>query len=80
MESDLFEQLTISDVPPVPPEFDRHVHQRLNAMLLTQHLFEFAWQAMPQALGMLLISVWHGLAFTITGHLTDRGAGITDDR
>ncbi len=71
MTHDLFEQLADSDVPPVPPELDERVHHRLNAALLTTHLVEFAWHALPQTFGTLLSAVVHLIVFTITGTMRE---------
>ena len=69
MDDNLFEQLALSEIPPVPREFDLDVHRRLNSTLLIAHLFEFTWRAFPRAAGMMLASVLHLITFTITGHL-----------
>jgi hypothetical protein len=50
MVSDLFEQLTFTEVPPLPAEFDRDVHQRLNRRLLAVHFVELGLRGLPIAL------------------------------
>ena len=76
MTHDLFNQLADSDVPPVPPQLDVQVHRRLNSALLTAHLLEFAWRALPQTLGTFLGSVAHLIMFTATGRFKEN----LDDR
>ncbi len=49
MEFDLFERLAEQDVPPVPSNLDRQVHDRVNVSLLGVHLMEFAFQVLPFA-------------------------------
>jgi hypothetical protein len=58
MNFDLFEKLAEKDVPPVPVDFDRQVHARVNDSLLGVHVTEFLFQVVPYGL-------WHFAQATI---------------
>lgn len=72
MSLDLFEQLRQRVVPPPPAELERDVHRRLNAVLLTTHLFDFAFHAIPQAFVGLSIAAWNAIAYSITGRWDEK--------
>ena len=67
MATDLLEQLSRSEVPPPPDEFDRQFHQRLNQSLLFGHLVELAFRAIPFAFGFFLQAVIGLLVLSLTG-------------
>jgi len=67
MAIDLLEQLSQSEVPPPPDEFDRQFHQRLNQSLLFGHLVELAFRAIPFAFGFFLQAVIGLLVLSLTG-------------
>ena len=51
MKRDVLEKLADTTVPPVPPEFDRSIHDRLNTVLVVEHLFDLALRGVPYAIG-----------------------------
>ncbi len=51
MKGDVLEQLADTVIPPVPPEFDRSVHDRLNTVLIVEHLLDLLLRGMPYAIG-----------------------------
>ncbi len=51
MKHDVLEQLADTEIPPVPREFDRSVHDRLNTLLVVEHLFDLLMRGVPYALG-----------------------------
>ena len=74
MDFDLFEKLAEKDVPPVPVDFDRQVHVRVNDSLLGVHITEFLCQVVPYALGHFLQATIGLLVLTLCGGFPhDRG-------
>ena len=67
MATDLLEQLSQSEVPPPPDEFDRQFHRRLNQSLLFRHFVELAFRAIPFAFGFFMRAVIGLLVFSLTG-------------
>ena len=47
MTNDLLEPLAQSDIPPVPADFDRYVHERLIRALMFGHFAEFGLRVLP---------------------------------
>ena len=72
MTNPLFQQLAEKEIPPVPTGLDGQVHQRLNSMLLTTHLLELVWHALPYVLGVFMGSVLFLIEFTTTGRLNQK--------
>ena len=73
MANDLLEQLASTDCPPVPVEFDRNVHQRLNKALTAGHFFDLMLRGLPFVLGHFARAVADLLVLTISGrHVTER--------
>jgi len=67
MAGDLFERLADAEVPPMPDNFDREVHQRLNKALLVVHFAELATKGMAFAAAHFLAATWGLLIFTLSG-------------
>ena len=67
MAGDLFERLAEVEVPPVPDNFDRDVHQRVNRVLLVVHFAELATKGMAFAAVHFLVATWGLLIFTFSG-------------
>jgi hypothetical protein len=70
MATDLLQQLAEIEVPAMPDDFDRNVHQRLNARLLGAHVAEVSLRALPFAFLHFvpaLATGAKGLAFALTG-------------
>lgn len=67
MASDLLEQLAEREVPPVPAELNRQVHQRLNRALLIAHVLDFVFEGVPSLLGHFVPAVGHLLGSTLSG-------------
>lgn len=57
---DILEQLAELEVREPPPDFDRRLHERVNRMLLAQHLIDF---------------IVGGIAWGVV-HLLLRGVGV----
>ncbi|MBI2826243.1 MAG: hypothetical protein HYX69_16300 [Planctomycetia bacterium] len=74
MIHDLFERLADNDVPPVPVDFDQHVHDRVNHSLLGVHMMEFVFQVVPYAFLHLLGGLIGLVGVTLSGEFpNDRG-------
>ena len=74
MSFDIFEQLAQHDVPPMPTDFDRQVHHRVNDSLLGVHVTEFVFQVMPYALLHFAQAVMGLAMLTLSGGFPqDRG-------
>lgn len=67
MPSDLFQKLSQVAVPPPPAELDRAVHERVNRVLVTAHIFDFAVHAAPYAAWHLARAIGGLIALTFTG-------------
>jgi hypothetical protein len=67
MAGDLFERLADEEVPPMPDNFDRDVHQRLNRALLVIHFAELVTKAFAFAAIHFLAATWGLLIFTLSG-------------
>ena len=72
MPDDLLEQLTKSEVPPVPESLDRQVHRRLNRTLLVIHILDFVLRGIPYAALQLARAVMGLVAFSLTGAFPGR--------
>jgi hypothetical protein len=68
MATDLFEQLSTTSVPPVPEDFNRTLHDRVNHNLLALHLFDFVVKAMPFALVHAMEAVVFWFVLTLAPH------------
>ena len=66
-EEMLASRLAVLEVPPVPDELDLRVRERLNRVLLTTHLIDFAIGAVPRTIVTLLNPVLHLIGITLTG-------------
>lgn len=74
MIHDLFERLADSNVPPVPADFDKHVHDRVNDTLLGVHLLEVVCQVVPYAFVQFLEGLIGLVGITLSGEFpNDRG-------
>ena len=74
MSFDLFELLAEKDVPPVPADFDRQVHSRVNDSLIAVHVTEFVFQVVPYAILHFVQAVIGLVGFTLAGEFPhDRG-------
>ncbi len=69
---DLWETLSTTDVPPLPAEFDREVHHRLNDRLLWSQIAELVFAVLPYALIHLAQGVCGLLLFTWSGRFPTR--------
>ena len=67
MSMDLFQQLSESDVPPVPEELDQAVHAEVNRWLLLMHLSEMLLRGLPFAAWNLGRAVLSFFCFTLSG-------------
>ncbi len=64
---DLFEQLANLEAREPPPEFNRRLHERLNRVLMVQHVVDFFAGAATWAVGQFFLAVLGCLRFTLTG-------------
>jgi hypothetical protein len=67
MTHDLLEQLAETTVPPLPADFDRSVHQRLNRTLVVGQLVEFVCVALPCSLAELARAMVAAAVYTSSG-------------
>jgi hypothetical protein len=67
MIDDLLEQLAHLEVQPPPAAFDRELHERVNRSLLTQHLLDLCFGALPWAVAHFARAVAALAAFTLCG-------------
>ena len=67
MNHDLLERLAESEVPPLPADFDRSVHQRLNQALLVGQFVELFFRTLPYALAHFALGVLGAVIFTLSG-------------
>jgi hypothetical protein len=68
---DFLEQLADLEVREPPPDFDRHLHQRLNRALLVQHIIDFFVGAIAWGAVHFLRAAAGWLLFTLTGRFPD---------
>lgn len=81
MNHDILERLAESDVPPLPANFDRSVHQRLNQVLLVGQFAELLFRTLPYALAHFAQGVIGAVAFTLSGQFpVSRLKDSTDPR
>lgn len=73
MAQSVFDQLGEQRVPERPPEFQRRVHERLNARLVVAHIVEFMAEVLPFACFHFLNSLGGAVFFSITGRYPERG-------
>ena len=67
MANNLLEQLTHDTVPPLPEDFERQVHQRLNKRLLIDHLADLLLRALPVVALQFGRAVFGLMVFTHSG-------------
>ena len=67
MDHDLLEQLADTTIPPLPADFDRAVHQRLNRTLVVSQLIEFVCVALPFALAEFARATAAAALYTLSG-------------
>lgn len=67
MNHDILERLAESDVPPLPADFDRSVHQRLNQVLLVGQFVDLVFRTLPYALGHFARGLLGAVIFTLSG-------------
>lgn len=67
MTPDWIEQLAEQEVPPMPVDFDRGLHQKVNDSLLGVHYLELVCRAAPYALLHFAIAMIGALRFSLTG-------------
>jgi hypothetical protein len=67
MAGDLFERLADVEVPPMPDNFDRDIHQRVNTALLVLHIAELATKGIAFAAVHFLTATWGLMIFTLSG-------------
>lgn len=79
LNDDPFDLLAEIEVPEVPAQFDRRLHQRLNAALLSAHLLEFVCYALPGALLAFLVCVGNWMAYTATGRTARNDSTLSND-
>ena len=78
MVEELLERLAEADVPPVPPELDKKVNDRLNRLLLVTHLADLAVRGTVWAVVQFIRPLAHLIVLTLTGKPLGKGAGRRD--
>ena len=69
MSFNLFDQLADADVPPVPADLDRQVHQRVNDSLLALQFVDLFCRAMPFALLHFAVALIGLIRCTLFGEI-----------
>ena len=64
---DFLEQLADLEVREPPPDFNRRLHQRVNRMLVVQHVIDFFLGAIASAATHFFRATLGWLQYTITG-------------
>jgi hypothetical protein len=67
MASDLFERLADLPVPPVPPAFDRSVHERINKRLVVGQFLDVATRGFAFAIVHFARALAELLKVSVTG-------------
>jgi hypothetical protein len=67
MATDLFEQLADLPVPPVPPAFNRALHERINKRLVASQFVDLATRGFGFAVTHFARAVADLLKLTVTG-------------
>ena len=79
MAQSLLESLAEREVPPVPADLNRRVHERLNQALLVSHLIDLTWGGLPFVAVHFFRAVGHLLVVSLTGRFeSSRGDGSRD--
>jgi hypothetical protein len=73
MSRSLLDQLGEQRVPQRPPEFRRHLHERLNVRLTLALLVEFAVQVLPYAFLPFFQSLCGAVIYSFTGRYPQKG-------
>ena len=66
--SQSFEQLADVEVPPLPTDFDRAFHQRLNHSLVALQMLDLLVRGLPYAFGQFGRAVLGLIVYSFTGH------------
>jgi hypothetical protein len=69
---DFLEKLADKKVREPPPDFNRRLHQRVNRILVVQHLIDFFVGAIAWSATHFFRATIGWLLFTITGKFQDR--------
>jgi len=67
MAKSMLESLAAREVPPVPADLNRQVHERLNRALLASHLLDLALDGLPYLAIHFCRSIVDFLKFTFRG-------------
>jgi hypothetical protein len=67
MARDFLDELAQAPVPPMPPAFDRALHERLNRRLTAGHFLDLGFRGVPQALAHFAQALAGLAAFTLIG-------------
>lgn len=67
MNQDLLERLRETEIPPVPADFDRDVHQRVNDALLLAHVAELGLRVLPYAFVHMAQALFGWISLTFSG-------------
>lgn len=72
MAKGLLESLAEREVPPVPANLNRRVHERLNRALLVSHLVDLTLGGLPYLAVHFIRAVGHLFVVSLTGRLESR--------
>lgn len=78
MSVDLFEQLADQKVPPVPENFNRRVHQRLNKTLVVLHVAELMLRVLPYCALLFGRAVVGMISYTASGRYPEERSSRSD--
>jgi hypothetical protein len=78
MGIDILEQLAATEIPPVPADFDRDVHQRVNHALVLAHVAELGLRVLPYALVHMAQALIGLFSLTLSGRFPANSS--TQDR
>lgn len=78
MSIDIWEQLAAKEIPPVPADFDRDIHQRVNHALLVAHVAELGLRVLPYALVHMAQALIGLFSLTLSGRFPANSS--TQDR
>jgi hypothetical protein len=67
MATDFLEKLADLEIPAVPDQFDRQLHQRMNRSLVMQQLLDLALSGLPWVALHFAQTLLAAMLFTITG-------------
>ncbi len=78
MANNLLDRLKDTEVPQRPEDFDRQVHQRLNAQLLVTHVADLVLRGLPYAVGRFFAALAGLAMMSLFGTFEPKTRGDAD--